>query len=50
MVIFYLILPIDILPESLMGAIGFIDDIFIALILASYVITIVGIQFYRANH
>jgi uncharacterized membrane protein YkvA (DUF1232 family) len=48
--LFYLILPIDILPESLVGVIGLIDDIFIFILLTSYIVTIVAVQYYRAHH
>ena len=35
--IFYLISPFDILPESVFGVLGFLDDIFIFLLLAVYI-------------
>ena len=33
----YLISPLDILPEAVFGIIGFLDDIFIILLLAIYI-------------
>ena len=50
MAVFYLILPFDFLPESVVGVVGFIDDLLIFMILASYVVTIVAVQYYRAHH
>lgn len=46
---FYVISPLDILPESVMGVIGFIDDLLIILIVTSYVVTMVALQYYRAQ-
>ena len=33
----YLVSPLDILPESAFGVLGFLDDIFIFLLLAVYI-------------
>lgn len=48
--IFYLILPIDLLPEGVVGFIGYIDDLLLILLFASYIVSVVGVQYIRQHH
>ena len=50
MALFYLILPFDLLPENFVGIVGLIDDLLIFFFLASYIVGIVAIQYYRSHH
>lgn len=48
--IFYLLVPYDILPQSVLGAIGFLDDIFIGIFILLFVFTTFGLLFIRGRH
>lgn len=49
-IIFYEVLPYDILPAKLLGSsIGCIDDTIFILLVLGFAIGKVGIQFYRSN-
>ena len=48
--IFYLILPIDLLPEGVVGFIGYIDDLLLIVLFASYIVSVVGVQYIRQHH
>jgi RING finger protein 170 len=48
--IVYLLMPFDLIPESVMGIIGYVDDILFALFLISFFLSIAAIQYYRNHH
>jgi uncharacterized membrane protein YkvA (DUF1232 family) len=49
-IIFYLILPYDILPAKLLGSsVGCIDDTIVIFLVLGFAISKLGLQFYRNN-
>ena len=49
-IIFYMILPYDVLPAKLLGSsVGCIDDTLVILLVLGFAVSKVGLQFYRNN-
>jgi RING finger protein 170 len=46
-IIFYVLLPFDLLPERVMGIFGYIDDALIAIIIFLFFVAIVAIRYIR---
>ena len=46
-IIFYEVLPYDILPAKLLGSFGYIDDTLVVLLVLGFAIGKIGLQFYR---
>lgn len=48
-IIFYLLLPLDLIPEKMVGVIGYIDDFLLILFFVSFVMTIAAIRHHRIH-
>jgi RING finger protein 170 len=46
-VIVYILMPFDLIPEHLVGVIGYIDDILLGIIIILFFIAIAAVQFMR---
>lgn len=46
-VVVYLLMPLDILPESVLGIVGYLDDILLAIFFLVFFISIAALQFMR---
>jgi uncharacterized membrane protein YkvA (DUF1232 family) len=49
-IIVYIIMPLDLLPEKFLGVIGLIDDLFFILFVLVFIMTIAAIQYHRSHH
>jgi len=47
LVVVYILMPFDIIPEHIVGVIGYIDDILIGLLIISFFVAISAIQYLR---
>lgn len=47
LVIFYILMPFDLIPEQMVGIIGYIDDILVAFIIIGFFVAIAAIQYLR---
>lgn len=48
-VIVYILMPFDLIPESVMGVIGYVDDILLTFFIIVVFISIAALQFMRSN-
>lgn len=46
-VIFYILLPFDLLPERVMGIFGYLDDALVAIIIFLFFVAMVAIRYIR---
>jgi uncharacterized membrane protein YkvA (DUF1232 family) len=49
MIVLYVLLPFDLLPEKVLGFIGFIDDILFILYITLFMMTLVGLRYYQEH-
>lgn len=49
-IIFYEVLPYDIMPAKLLGLVGYIDDTLIILLVLIFAVGKVGLQFYTHKY
>lgn len=43
----YILLPLDLIPEMMLGWIGFVDDVLIVLLLVAFFMTMAALQYMR---
>lgn len=43
-------MPFDLLPEKVLGMIGYIDDFLFILLILVFVLTLAAMQYYRNNN
>jgi len=43
-------MPFDLLPEQVLGLIGYIDDFLFILLILVFVLTLAAMQYYRNNN
>jgi RING finger protein 170 len=48
-VIVYVLVPFDLLPESALGVIGLIDDLLMLIVMIVIIVAIIAVQYIRAN-
>jgi uncharacterized membrane protein YkvA (DUF1232 family) len=48
-IIVYLLMPFDLIPESMMGVVGYIDDLLWAVLIILIFISIAALQFMRRS-
>ena len=49
-IIVYILMPFDLLPEQVLGLIGYIDDFLFILLILVFVLTLAAMQYYRNNN
>lgn len=48
-IIIYLLMPFDLIPEKMLGVIGYIDDFLLILFFVAFVMTIAAIRHHRMH-
>jgi uncharacterized membrane protein YkvA (DUF1232 family) len=46
-IIVYILVPFDLLPEKMLGVVGYIDDFLFILLILVFVLTLAAMQYYR---
>lgn len=47
--IVYLLMPFDLIPERVLGAIGYLDDLIMLFVVVIIIVAIIAVQYIRAN-
>ncbi len=48
--VFYLLMPLDLIPERVFGVVGFIDDIFIMIMALLFLMSVAAVAYIRNRH